>query len=248
MHRLPLILCALALLGSAASAVLYFRIGDSKKILELHLAEANRRSAKLETDLAAANETTGALKARSAALAADLATAQTRIAATEQRAAALDRTLADTKRVLGLYEETARALAEEIAALRRDLADARASQAAPEAVEAYKHTIAQLEQQLADARNGTAAPTAPGAADAVFTSRVGRATVLTVGPENAFVVVNFGSARGAQVGQKMNLSQGTSVVATVLIRDVRTHFSVAHVVPESLRGALHKGDSAVLIR
>ena len=91
-------------------------------------------------------------------------------------------------------------------------------------------------------------PVTPGAADAVFTSRVGRATVLTVGPENAFVVVNFGSARGAQVGQKMNLSQGTSVVATVLIRDVRTHFSVAHVVPESLRGALHKGDSAVLIR
>ena len=248
MHRLPLILCALALLGSAASAVLYFRIGDSKKILELRLADAGARAAKLETDLAATNETNGSLKARSAALATELDAAKTQTTAAEQRAAELERTLGDTKRVLGLYEETARAMAEEVTALRHDLADARASHASPEAVAAYRDTIAQLEQQLADARNGTAAPTARGAADAVFTSRPGRATVLTVGPENAFVVVNFGRARGAQVGQKMHVSQGTTVVATVHISDVRTNFSIAQVLPESLRGALHKGDSALLIR
>ena len=82
----------------------------------------------------------------------------------------------------------------------------------------------------------------------MFSSRPGRATVLTVGPSSAFVVLNFGSARGAQLGQRLTVSQGTDVVATVLISDVRTNFSVAQVQPDTLRGVLQKGDLALLIR
>ena len=103
-------------------------------------------------------------------------------------------------------------------------------------------------RQLASARNGAVAPAAVGASTAVFTSRAGRATILTVGPESSFVVLNFGSARGAELGQKLTVSQGTSEVATVLISDVRTNFSVAQVLPETVRGVLQKGDLAVLIR
>ncbi len=82
----------------------------------------------------------------------------------------------------------------------------------------------------------------------MFTNRAGRATILTVGPENAFVVLNFGSARGAKLGQKLAVSQGTSDVATVQISDVRAHYSIAQVLTDSLRGVLQKGDSATLIR
>ena len=78
--------------------------------------------------------------------------------------------------------------------------------------------------------------------------RAGRATILTVGPESAFVVLNFGSARGAQLGQKLAVSQGSDEVATILISDVRANFSVAQVLPDTLRGVLQKGDLAVLIR
>jgi hypothetical protein len=46
----------------------------------------------------------------------------------------------------------------------------------------------------------------------------------------------------------LTISQGSAVVATAVISDVRTNFSVAQVQPESLRGVLQKGDSAVLIR
>jgi hypothetical protein len=178
-----------------------------------------------------------------------------RLAAAEARTDAVNRELveartdaAQAKTVLGVYETTARELADELAALRQDLAATRASNASPAAVQAYRSTIAELERQLAASSHGAAAPTAPGASTAVFTSRAGRATVLTVGPESAFVVLNFGSARGAQLGQKLNVSQGNTIVATVTISDVRGNFSVAQVLPDTLRGVLQKGDSAVLLR
>ncbi len=248
MHRLPLLLCAIALLGSTLSAVLYFQIGNSKQVLEQRLTDASTRAAKLDASLAAANEQNGSLKQRLGTLDTELAAVSARLAAADGRAGQLDRDLADTKSVLAVYEATTRALGEEIAALRADLEDSRTSNASPEAVLGYKSTIAELEKQLAQARNGATASGTAGASTAVFASRVGRATVLTVGPESAFVVLNFGSARGARLGHKLTVSQGTTEVATVLITDVRANFSVAQVLPDTLRGVLQKGDSALLIR
>lgn len=255
MHRLPLILCAIALLGTTVSAVLYFHIGNSKQVLEFRLAESAQRSARLDADLAAtqnrltaANAQTASLQERTAALDKELTRTSEKLSAAEARSVQLDRSLADTRSVLSVYEATTRGLGDEVAALRRDLEASRASNASPQAVQAYKSTIAELERQLASARNGTALPATRGASTAVFTSRAGRATVLNVGPGNSFVVINFGSTRGARLGQKLNVSQGNAQVATVVISDVRASFSVAQVLPDSLRGVLQKGDSAVLIR
>lgn len=248
MHRLPLILCALALLGTTVSAVLYFRIGNTKQLLEFRLGESQNRASRLETELATAHNRTEALRTQVSSLDVALARSSEKLAAADARSSELQRTLADTRNVLGHYESTTRALGEEINALRRDLEQSRTANASPEAVQAYKTTIAELERQLATARNGAALPSAAGAATAVFTNRAGRATVLNVGPENAFVVINFGSARGAQLGHRLHISQGNTQVATVVISDVRTNFSVAQVQPDSLRGVLQKGDSAVLVR
>jgi hypothetical protein len=262
MHRLPLILCAIALLGSAISSGLYLQIGNSKQLLEQRLNDAQGRTAKLESDLANVNEQNGALKARAlhfsgeleaaktsqANLTGELETAKAATLAERARLDQLNRDLTDTKSVLALYEATTRALGDEVAALRADLDDSRNSNASPEAVLAYKTTIAELERQLATARNGAALTSGAGGATAVFASRAGRATVLTVGPESAFVVLNFGAERGAQLGQKMTVSQGSEIVATILISDVRSKFSVAQVLPDTLRGVLQKGDPAVLLR
>jgi hypothetical protein len=248
MHRLPLILCALALLGTAISAVLYLRIGNSKQLLELRLGESQTRASRLESDLQAAQARTEALRTQVGGLEVAAARASEKLAAADARASQLERSLADTRSVLAVYESTTRALGDELNALRRDLEQSRTSNASPEAVQAYKNTIAELERQLASARNGAALPAAAGASTAVFTSRVGRATVLNVGPQNAFVVLNFGSARGAQLGHRLTISQGNTQVATVVISDVRSNFSVAQVQPDTLRGVLQKGDTAVLIR
>lgn len=237
-----------ALLATLVLAALYGRLGRAKEFVDLQLVNTTVRAEKLSTDLAAANGQNTALAAKLAASDADLGAAKTKLAATESRATQLDRDLAETKNLLALQEQNTRALAAEVASLRSDLADARASNASPEAVAAYKTTIAELERQLATSLNGAAVPTAAGAATAVFASRAGRATVLSVGPASAFVVVDFGAARGAQIGQQLSISHGTEIVATTLISDVRTNFSIAQVQPDSLHGVLQKGDSAILLR
>jgi septal ring factor EnvC (AmiA/AmiB activator) len=241
-----LVLCAFALLGAVLSGALYLKIGNSKQVLAAELASAHDRATRLSTDLAAANEQTGSLKARVATLDTELDTTRAKLAAADTRAAELDQALTQSKNLVALHEQNAKALATEVASLRADVEDARASNASPEAVAAYKNTIAELEKQLATARNGASA--GAGASTAVFTNRSGRSTVLSVGPSNAFVVLNFGSARGAQIGQRLTVSQGTEVVATVHISDVRSQFSIAQVQPDTLRGVLQKGDSALLIR
>jgi len=248
MHRLPILLSIVALLGAALSAGLYLRMGNSKQLLQVQLADSTARATKLETDLAAANEQSGTLKANLSAASTELAATRERLTATELRAVVLDHDLTQAKTLLSIQEQNARALAAEVASLRHDLDDVHSTFASPEAVTAYKSTIAELERQLANARNGAAAPSAAGASTAVFTSRSGRATVLTVGPSSAFVVLNFGSSRGAKLGQRLEVRQGTQIVATVLISDVRTNFSVAQVQPDTLRGVLQKGDSALLVR
>src|SRR5687768_4061718 len=62
MHRLPLILCTLALIGSTVSAGLYFEIGNSKQVLAQQLADVSQRAARTDRDLAAAHQQNGALK------------------------------------------------------------------------------------------------------------------------------------------------------------------------------------------
>lgn len=254
MRNTPLIvLCAFAVFGAVFSGALYLKIGNSKQLLAAELASSNERATRLQSDLAAANEQTGSLKARVATLDATLVATRTELSATaeklssaELRAVVLDHDLTSAKNLLVLHEQNAKALAAEVAALRADLDDSRNSNASPEAVAAYKSTIAELEKQLATARHGATAGV--GVSTAVFTNRSGRATVLNVGPSNAFVVLNFGSNRGAQIGQRLTVSQGTEIVATVLISDVRANFSIAQVQPDTLRGVLQKGDSAVLLR
>jgi len=248
MNRLPIVLSVVAVLGSMLSAGLYFEIGNSKKILEMRLNDANARASRLEVDLGSAKEQTGALQSSMAALASERDTLQLKSAKAETQLLERDRDLVQIKNVLSVYELTAQALANELSALRTDLDDARHSNASPEAVAGYKNTIAELERQLANARDGAALPTIAGAATAVFASRIGRATVMTVGPQSSFVVLNFGSLRGARLGQRFHVNQGTEVVATALISDVRDNFSIAQVLPETLRGALQKGDSAILVR
>jgi hypothetical protein len=71
---------------------------------------------------------------------------------------------------------------------------------------------------------------------------------MSIGPSNAFVVINYGAVHGALPTQVISIRRGTETIATALISDVREKYSIAQVQPESLRGALHKGDSAVIAK
>jgi septal ring factor EnvC (AmiA/AmiB activator) len=248
MNRLLPILCILALAGAGALGYLRFQSEKARRTLQAQLgAEANKVQT-MSVELEAAKEESGALTAKVRALESDLGAAKANLASATAKATQLDNALSQARATLAVHEQNAKALATELATLRRDLEDTRAANASPEAIATYKNTIAELERQLASVQNGAAAPSAAGASTAVFASRPGRAMVVTVGPGNAFVVLNYGADRGAALGQRMTVSQGTDVVATVLISDVRPNFSIAQVLPDTLRGVLQKGDSALLIQ
>jgi hypothetical protein len=241
-----LIIAVLAGLG--LFTLQFFRAIDARDLAESRLADERTRTGRLSSDLEGATRQVGALQGDLAAAKRELGASREQLSSAEMHAVVLEHDLAQAKDIVSVYEQTARALGDEVATLKADLADTRATFASPDAVVAYKNTIAELERQLANSRNGAAAPTAAGASTAVFSSRPGRSTILTVGPSGAFVVLNFGAARGAQIGQKLEVHQGTDIVATVLISDVRTSFSIAQVQPDTLRGVLQKGDLALLIR
>ncbi len=88
---------------------------------------------------------------------------------------------------------------------------------------------------------------ATGAGAAVLTTHRSRlASVVSVGPSSALVVINYGASHGALPEQRLFIRRGTETLATVHISDVRENFSIAQVRPDTLQAALHKGDSAVL--
>ncbi len=195
MKNLPFALSVLAVISAALFAVLYVRLGNSKRLLQTQLATANTRAAGLTAQLARAAEQNNALEKRLITLDSDLGTAKSRLTATEARNIQLGRELAQAKALVTAHEQTERNLGGEIAALKRDLPAAPAAAVSRETVAADQTTIAELERQLANAQHGAAAPAITGASTAVFASQPAppvppdpasatlSATVLSVGPK-----------------------------------------------------------------
>ena len=247
MNRLLLVLSLFAFTVSGSLGALYWQTFETRRDL-------NTRNSVLDGQLAASRELASSFQKQAASLDHQLDSARSLLTTAETRTAQLTTDLASSRidlttsrAALAARDLAESTLREELASLRHDLADTRAAAIPATQVAAYQSTIAELERQLATAKNGAALPTAAGASTAVFASRAGRssATVVSVGPEGAFVVLNYGTVRGAQLGQKFAIRSGSNLLATALISDVRSQFSVAQVEPDSLRGVLHKGDLAV---
>lgn len=249
MPRAPIVFCTIAFLCAGVLAYLRFESEKAKAALDAQLAAETIRASRLAGELATTREERTALTSAVSRLEADVGAGKASLAASQTRIAQLERELTQAKATTAVHESNARALTAEVAALRQDLSAARAAETSPEKVAAYKSAIAELERRLATATGGTVATGAGDgpAATAVFSRRSMVATVLSVGPENAFVVLNFGTERGAQSGQRLNIVQGTEPVAMVHISEVRPSFSIGQVLPESLRGVLQKGDAAILL-
>lgn len=118
--------------------------------------------------------------------------------------------------------------------------------AAPEVdVGPYRQRIAELEDQLTRLLTRALAetlpePTAPDPAPARVSHQVVR-----VGPSAAFVVLDYGETHGARPQAIIRLQRGTSELAQVQISDVRPRFSLAQVLPGTLKGQLQTGDLVV---
>ncbi len=186
----------------------------------------------------AATNVAATLRSEVDALDTALGEARTRLTVAVARQVELGRDLTHTRaQVAGLQP-----LHTENIRLTSELAQATAQSSA--LVSAYEHTMAEVARQLSELARP--APASSPVLPLLITHRSRNAQVSSVGPSSAFVIINYGATHGALLRQEMLILRGTETVARVQISDVRDQHSIAQVLPDSLSGVLHKGDSAVL--
>lgn len=263
MKSLTLVLCVVAILGSAASTFFYFQIGDTKNQLQQQVTTAESRTTEVEGELAKTKSQTEELLKRLSALDTDLGDAKSKVTTAENRAAQLTRETTQLRAQLTEKTDAEKALNDEISGLKRELAQAKlsVSSATPEEIDGYKNTIATLQarvnelesaQQNAVANTSattrganTTAPAASGSTARPAASTI-TGQVVSIGAQNGFVVLNVGSAQGVQSGQTFSITRNGNQVATGKISTVQENLSIAQIAVDSLRGGLLKGDTASL--
>lgn len=244
MRQLTQILSWTALAGAVAAGVLFFLIGKSKERLSSQLLAAQQHGQQLAVDLGAAETANAELHERIQTLDAELATAKRALTAStvelEQRQRALELAEAD----LATAQAAAQTARTELAQAQVDLTYARDQLAtalpADEAIR-YRQTIAQLEDHVMELEATVRSASTP-----LVAGRGNHAQVVGVGPQNAFVVINFGESHGARPNQQLRVTRGLDLLALVEISETRENYSVAQVLPNSLSGKLRKGDAATL--
>jgi len=105
--------------------------------------------------------------------------------------------------------------------------------------------IAELEDQLTGLLTRALAETLPEPAAPDPQPAPVPHQVVRVGPAAAFVVLDYGGTHGARPQAIIRLQRGTSELAQVQISDVRPRFSLAQVLPGTLKGQLQTGDLVV---
>lgn len=266
MKSLTLVLCVIAILGAAASTYFYIDIGNKKEELQAQLATTETRANDLNAKLEESKASNEGLQKRVLAVDNERAEAVTKASNAETRSTQLSRDIAQLSNQLTAKNEAERALNREISELKSELARAKlaAAAATPEEVEAYKQNIATLQARVTELESGrgtgtvaslpnttAGATTTTSTATAATASTPGApaglsAQVVSIGAQNAFVVLNVGSTQGVQVGQTFTLTRGANTVATAQVSSVQNNYTIAQVASGSLRGGLAKGDTATL--
>lgn len=255
MKSLTLALCVIAILGSAASTFFYFQVGNSKELLKQDVIKAQARATELQSKLTDSTTQGEVLQKRLAELDSDLGEAKSKVTAAESRSTQLTRDLAQLKNQLTAKAEAEQALNGEIAQLKREIAQAKlaASAASPEEVEAYKASIASLQAKVTELESARGSigtkpnTTAGGTAAAPATAGI-KGEVVSIGAQNAFVVINTGSEAGVQTGQKFAITRNGAAVADAQVSSVQEGFSIAQIVAGSIHGGLLKGDVATSVQ
>ncbi|MBE36883.1 MAG: hypothetical protein CMI16_15240 [Opitutaceae bacterium] len=235
MKNLSVIITLLNVIAAAILGGLYWRSSSEKSRLELALSSAQSQNQALTANLATSLELTEQQQAQLHELDADLGETKISLTSTRTNLIILQREIEELEKNLAESKETQRNLRGEVASLTAALAQARASEASPETIASYRQAISDLEQQLATLQS----PASQTPAIPVLTTHRSRSTrVVSVGPSNAFVVLNYGASYGALPSQQMDIRRGTKQLATVQISDVRENYSIAQVRPDSLRDTL----------
>ena len=237
MKIVPLAINVVAALLATVATILFITNRGERIRAELRLSQTETAVKNLEAQAQVQEGKREELEKKLGAATTELGDARVKLAVAESKVNGLMLDLSQARNQLAVREQNEMALNREIGALRQALDQA---QRQGTDVSKYQNRIDELEQTVALLQNraGVAA-----AATAVFTASRGRnISVVTIGPQNAFVVINYGSKHGAQLNQKMIIRRGTDPIATIYISDVREGFSIAQVDPASLVTPIFNGD------
>ena len=243
------------------------------RALRARAVEMTREIGALRVQARLAYDRAAAIERRATELDSQLGSAKSQSTATGTKNTQLSREVTELKTRLSRRAQSEIALMTELAIMKQKLAEAGsaakppaisppeigtapAPSAAPSTpsqgeaeIEAYTRRIAQLEQQLTElltrAIDGTPAEATPPAA-APTPAPPPDHTVVRVGPRDSFVIIDYGAEHGAAAGMIISIWRGTSVLAHVRISDARPRFSIAQVLPASLKGQLQPGDIVLL--
>jgi len=246
MRNLTLVLCLVALAGSVASGILFFLIGNSKQEMFQRWQDTDAQLTASQLRVGSLEASLDELNTRNRTLDADLAAAKREI--TDQNLK-----MSQLQDALDLTEEarreavTARETAiENLAAAHVELnalRDQLAGSISPMEAQRYRRTIADLEARTGELEQFISRQNRD---PALIAGRAQHAQVLRVGPQNAFVVINFGANHGAGPNQRIQIQRGTEPLAQAEISLVKEHYSIAQVLAGTLSGNLRKGDAAFL--
>jgi uncharacterized protein HemX len=267
MKALTLILAILAILGSAASGFFWWQIGDTKKQLQSELSASQTKATNLEGDLAKAAEERTRLVTNLSRTDGELGDVKRSLTAAEARNVQIGREAETLRQSVAAKTAAEKKLNEDLDVLRRELVQTRlaAQVGNPEEIERYKQTIATLEARVAELQaapaagsrpassssfTAPAASTTPGSSEsaAAVSDRTASARIAQVGPRNAFVILELGSADGIVAGNRFNLVRDGKTIAEATVSSVQASFVVAQIAPSSIQAAPVPGDSATLVR
>ena len=172
----------------------------------------------------------------------------------EARNRQLAREVAEARTLIQAHERTNARLNSDVARVKRELIEMKT--AAPLNEEDYQGLVTRyesiidglnlrilnLETELAARPGGTDGPVGPDPEEVAPPGL--RGTVVQVGPGSSFVVLDIGVEEGAVKGLHMFLRRRERTVARVQLTDVRTGYSIAHILPESPAGMVIVGDIA----
>jgi len=249
----------LAMVGACTALFIARRTNTD---LEGQVTRLTRQNADLRYELKQASRQAADIGQRAVELDSQLGSAKVRTTATENQNIQLVRQLSER-------EQREVALMAELATLRQQTADRSPgsepvvlptliltaskessppapSSPAPEVDSApYRQRIAELEDQLTRLLTRALAESLPEPAAPYPEPAPNPHQVVRVGPAAAFVVLDYGEAHGARPHTVIRLQRGTSELAQVQISDVRPRFSLAQVLPGTLKGQLQTGDLVV---
>jgi hypothetical protein len=247
-----------ALIALGLAIWLWQEKADSRD-LSAQVTRLSRQNAELRYELKQASRQAADIGQRAVELDSQLGSAKTRTTATEAKNVHLVRQLSER-------EQREVALMAELATLRQQTAGHNPSEepavlptlslttspappprATGEAdiTAPYRQRIAELEDQLTRLLTRALAETLPEPATPDPEPTPVPHQVVRVGPAAAFVVLDYGETHGARPQAIIRLQRGTSDLAQVQISDVRPRFSLAHVLPGTLKGQLQTGDLVV---